>query len=118
MEIFREFTFEAAHHLPHAPEGHKCRRMHGHTYHVTVRVEGQIDPASGWVMDFGDLKAAFAPIRDALDHHCLNDVAGLENPTSESLARWVWTRLSAGLPGLCEVVIQETCCSGCTYRGD
>jgi len=118
MEIFREFTFEAAHHLPNAPEGHKCRRMHGHTYHVTVRVRGTVDAASGWVMDFGELKAAFAPIRGELDHRCLNDVIGLENPTSENLARWVWTRLSSRLAGLCEVVIQETCTSGCTYRGE
>lgn len=118
MEIFREFTFEAAHHLPHAPEGHKCRRLHGHTYHVTVHVRGPVDEATGWVMDFGELKDAFRPVREALDHRCLNDVPGLENPTSENVARWVWSCLSSGLPGLSEVMIRETCTSGCTYRGE
>jgi 6-pyruvoyltetrahydropterin/6-carboxytetrahydropterin synthase len=86
IEIFREFTFEAAHRLPNLPAGHKCFRLHGHSYHVTVHVKGPIDDELGWVMDFGDLKAAVKPVLDRLDHYYLNDIEGLENPTSEVLA--------------------------------
>jgi 6-pyruvoyltetrahydropterin/6-carboxytetrahydropterin synthase len=116
MEIFREFTFEAAHRLTHLPEGHKCSRLHGHSYRVEIRVAGPVQEEVGWVMDFAEIKAAFAPLHDQLDHHYLNEVAGLGNPTSENLARWVWDRLIAVLP-LAEVVVRETCTSGCTYRG-
>ncbi|MEO3778253.1 6-carboxytetrahydropterin synthase QueD [Micromonospora sp. B11E3] len=117
MEIFREFTFEAAHRLPNVPEEHKCARLHGHSYRVTVHVSGDVDPHSGWVMDFGDLKKAVEPIRDRLDHYYLNDVPGLENPTSEVLARWIWDRLADSLP-LSAVAVRETCTSGCVYRGE
>ena len=117
MEIFREFTFEAAHRLPHVPEGHKCARLHGHSYRVAVHLTGDVDPVAGWVMDFGDVKRAFRPLQDQLDHYYLNEVAGLENPTSENLARWVWERLVGQLP-LSAVTIRETCTSGCTYRGE
>ena len=117
VEIWKEFTFEAAHLLPRVPEGHKCRRLHGHSFRVEVRVRGVPDPALGWVMDFADLKAAWAPLDDALDHRYLNDVPGLENPTSEVLARWIWTRLLPALPGLAAVAVRETCTSGCVYRG-
>ncbi|MEU7526596.1 6-carboxytetrahydropterin synthase QueD [Saccharothrix sp. NPDC042600] len=117
MEIFREFTFEAAHRLPEVPEGHKCARLHGHSYRVTVHVEGSVDPTAGWVMDFGDVKAAFKPLEEQLDHHYLNEVPGLENPTSENLAVWIWDRLLPRLPGLSSVTVRETCTSGCTYRG-
>lgn len=117
MEIFREFTFEAAHRLPNVPEGHKCARLHGHSYRVEVHVSGDVDTRTGWVMDFGDLKKAFVPIDAELDHHYLNDVPGLENPTSENLARWIWDRLIDELP-LSKIVVRETCTSGCVYRGD
>ncbi|NGY60381.1 6-carboxytetrahydropterin synthase QueD [Lentzea sp. NEAU-D13] len=117
MEIFREFTFEAAHRLPNVPEGHKCARLHGHSYRVEVHVSGDVDTRAGWVMDFGDLKKAFVPIDAELDHHYLNDVPGLENPTSENLARWIWDRLIDELP-LSKIVVRETCTSGCVYRGD
>ena len=117
MEIWKEFTFEAAHLLPHVAEGHKCRRLHGHSFRVEVRVCGEPDPHRGWVMDFADLKAAWRPLDDALDHRYLNDVPGLENPTSEVLARWIWGRLAPALPGLCSVAVRETCTSGCEYRG-
>ncbi|MEU4570294.1 6-carboxytetrahydropterin synthase QueD [Micromonospora sp. NPDC023956] len=117
MEIFREFTFEAAHRLPNVPEGHKCARLHGHSYRVAVHVSGDVDPQAGWVMDFGDLKQAFEPVRDRLDHHYLNEVPGLENPTSEVLARWIWDRLADRLP-LSAVSVRETCTSGCVYRGE
>ncbi|MDG4773873.1 6-carboxytetrahydropterin synthase QueD [Solwaraspora sp. WMMD792] len=117
MEIFREFTFEAAHRLPHVPEGHKCARLHGHSYRVTVHVSGQVGAQTGWVIDFGDLKQAFAPVREQLDHRYLNEIAGLENPTSEVLARWIWQRLVGQLP-LSAVTVRETCTSGCVYRGE
>ena len=117
MEIFKEFTFEAAHRLPCVPEGHKCGRLHGHSYRVQVHVEGPVDEAAGWVMDFAAVKAAFAPLHDQLDHRYLNDVGGLGNPTSENVARWIWGHLAASLP-LSAVTVRETCTSGCTYRGE
>ncbi|KOX53180.1 6-carboxytetrahydropterin synthase QueD [Streptomyces sp. NPDC015232] len=118
MEIFREFTFEAAHRLPNVPEGHKCARLHGHSYKVIVHVEAPVDPETGWVMDFGDLKKAFKPLEARLDHYYLNDIEGLENPTSEVLARWIWERLQPTLPALSALTVRETCTSGCTYRGE
>ncbi|GAA5005766.1 6-carboxytetrahydropterin synthase QueD [Streptomyces hyderabadensis] len=118
MEIFREFTFEAAHRLPNVPEGHKCARLHGHSYKVIVHVEAPVDPEAGWVMDFGDLKKAFKPLEARLDHYYLNDIEGLENPTSEVLARWIWKRLQPTLPALSALTVRETCTSGCTYRGE
>ncbi|MGW4200368.1 6-carboxytetrahydropterin synthase QueD [Streptomyces sp. NPDC004726] len=118
MEIFREFTFEAAHRLPNVPEGHKCARLHGHSYKVIVHVEAPVGPGSGWVMDFGDLKKAFKPLEARLDHYYLNDIEGLENPTSEVLARWIWERLKPTLPDLSALTVRETCTSGCTYRGE
>ncbi|SOD63571.1 6-pyruvoyltetrahydropterin/6-carboxytetrahydropterin synthase [Streptomyces zhaozhouensis] len=118
MEIFREFTFEAAHRLPNVPEGHKCARLHGHSYKVIVHVEAPVDPESGWVMDFGDLKKGFKPLEAQLDHYYLNDIEGLENPTSEVLARWIWERLKPTLPDLSAITVRETCTSGCTYRGE
>ena len=118
MEIFKEFTFEAAHHLPNVPAGHKCRRLHGHSFHVAIFVSGPIGKDSGWVMDFADIKQAFEPIYQELDHYYLNDIAGLENPTSENLARWIWMRLKPLLPLLCKIVIRETCNSGCVYSGE
>jgi 6-pyruvoyltetrahydropterin/6-carboxytetrahydropterin synthase len=118
MEIWREFTFEAAHRLPHVPEGHKCARLHGHSFRVEVHVRGPLDPTLGWVMDFAELKAAWRPLHETLDHHYLNDVPGLENPTSEVLARWLWARLAPSVPGLSEIVVRETCTSGCRYRGE
>lgn len=116
MEIFCEFRFEAAHRLPHVPAGHKCGRLHGHSYRVEVHVAAPVDRRSGWVMDFADIRAAFAPIHELLDHRYLNEIAGLENPTSENLSCWIWDRLTSGLP-LSAVVVGETCTSGCVYRG-
>ena len=113
MEIFREFTFEAAHRLTHVPEGHKCARLHGHSYRVEVCVQGPVEQATGWVMDFQEIKDAFAP----LHHRYLNEVDGLGNPTSENLARWIWEHLVGVLP-LSQVSVRETCASGCIYRGE
>ncbi len=118
MEIFKIFGFEAAHFLPNVPAAHKCRRMHGHSFRVKVYVEGAVDPSTGWVMDFADLKGFFEPLEDQLDHRLLNDIEGLENPTSENLARWIWRQLKPGLPGLSKLVVRETCTAGCIYRGE
>lgn len=118
MEIFKEFTIEAAHRLPLLPPSHKCHRLHGHSFRIGVHVAGPLDPARGWVMDFADIGAAFAPVFDALDHRYLNEVPGLENPTSEELARWVWRALAPRLPGLARIVVRETCTSGCVYAGE
>lgn len=116
MRIYKEFTFEAAHRLPAVPADHKCARLHGHSFHVRVTVQGPVDEAMGWVADFADLKAAVKPIVGQLDHRYLNEVEGLENPTSENVARWIWARLDVA--GLYEVAVRETCTSGCVYRGD
>jgi len=118
MEIFKAFTFEAAHRLPNVPPDHKCFRLHGHSFRVELRVRGPVDARLGWVRDFADIKKAVSPIRDQLDHHYLNEIEGLENPTSENLARWIWRRVRAVLPDLCEVIVHETCTSGCVYRGE
>jgi 6-pyruvoyltetrahydropterin/6-carboxytetrahydropterin synthase len=117
MEIFKEFTFEAAHRLPMVPPEHKCARLHGHSFRVALHVSGALDERLGWFMDFADLEAAFKPCHAQLDHHYLNEVEGLENPTSEILARWIWERVAPALPGLCKVVVRETCTSGCVYEG-
>ncbi|MFV0275694.1 MAG: 6-carboxytetrahydropterin synthase QueD [Parahaliea sp.] len=118
MDIFKEFHFEAAHRLPNVLPGHKCARLHGHSFQVRIVVSGEAKEPSGWVMDFGDLKSAFQPILEQLDHHYLNDIPGLENPTSENLARWIWVRLQVIVPRLSAVEIRETCTSGCIYRGE
>lgn len=117
MEVFKEFRFEAAHRLPNVPEGHKCARLHGHSYFVSIHVEGPVGVESGWVQDFGDLKDAWQPLHSILDHHYLNEIEGLENPTSEVLAVWIWDRLLDVLPMLSQVAVRETCTSGCVYRG-
>ncbi len=119
MELFKEFTFEAAHRLPHVPPDHRCARLHGHSYRVLIHVSGEVDPKSGMVMDFADIKSAFKPIIDEhLDHYYLNDVPGLENPTSENLTRWIWQRLSPALSQMNAVEVRETCTSGVIYRGE
>jgi 6-pyruvoyltetrahydropterin/6-carboxytetrahydropterin synthase len=118
VEIFREFTFEAAHRLPHVPAGHKCGRLHGHSYRVALHVEGAVGEQTGWVRDFAELSCAIEPLLAQLDHNYLNEVEGLDNPTSEVLACWIWDRVRPAVPDLSQVVVQETCTSGCAYRGD
>jgi 6-pyruvoyltetrahydropterin/6-carboxytetrahydropterin synthase len=117
VRLTREFTFEAAHYLPRAPEGHKCRRLHGHSFRVEVMVEGPVDPETGWFLDYGVIREQVEPIRARLDHYCLNEIEGLENPTSEHLARWIWERLKPSLPSLARIVVAETCESRCEYEG-
>lgn len=117
MQLRKSFHIESAHRLPLVPPGHKCGRIHGHSFTIEIAIDGPVDPVMGWVMDYADIKAAFKPIHDLLDHNFLNDVPGLENPTSEVLARWIWDQLKPALPLLTEVAIAETCTSRCIYRG-
>lgn len=115
FEIKKSMTFESAHRLPHVPEGHKCGRLHGHSFKVTFVVRGPIDPRLGWVEDFSDLKRAVKPLIERLDHNYLNEIPGLENPTSEILARWIYQQAKSLIPQLYRVVIAETCTSESSY---
>lgn len=118
VRLVKTFTFEAAHWLPTFPPGHKCRRLHGHSFKVEVHVEGAVDAARGYLVDYAEIKAACEPLREQLDHHSLNDIEGLANPTSEMIARWLWERLRPALPMLTRVVVHETCTSRCEYTGE
>lgn len=117
MRLERSYRFEAAHFLPRVPPGHKCARMHGHSYQIEVAIEGEIDPERGWVMDFAEIDEFVGPLVRQLDHQVLNEIDGLGNPTSELLAQWLWHRLAARLPELREVIVSETPTSRCIYRG-
>jgi 6-pyruvoyltetrahydropterin/6-carboxytetrahydropterin synthase len=117
VTLWKSFTFEAAHRLPTVPAGHKCARLHGHSFRLEVHVTGSVDPATGMLVDYADVKDAFAPLHDALDHRYLNEIEGLENPTSENLVQWIWERLHRRLPQLSRLVLQETCTVGCVYEG-
>lgn len=118
MRVFREFRFEAAHRLPDAPTGHKCRRLHGHSYRLVVWVQGPIQADTGWVVDFAELRRVVDPIVDQLDHQFLNEIEGLAKPTTEVLTRWLWHRLKSVQPGLCRLELYETAKCGCTYEGE
>ena len=118
MEIFNRYNLESARRLPKLPADHPCSRVHGHSFQVEIHVSGPLDPDMDWVVDFAELDAAFSPIHAQLDHHYLNDIPGLDNPTSENLARWIWQQLKPTLPLLSKVVVKETCTSGCVYLGD
>ena len=118
MNIFKIFTLEAAHRLPNVPDGHKCSRLHGHSFRVELHINGPVDPHSGWVMDFAEVKRIFKPLYEQLDHHYLNDIEGLENPTSENLAIWIWNQTKPLMPLLSEVVVHETCTAGSRYSGN
>jgi 6-pyruvoyltetrahydropterin/6-carboxytetrahydropterin synthase len=117
MDIFNTFHLESARRLPNLPEAHPCSRVHGHSFKVEVQVSGPLDEKLGWVLDFAEVEAAWAPIKAALDHRYINDVPGLDNPTSERLAVWIWDQLKPALPGLSRIVVQETVNSGCVYTG-
>ena len=118
MDLFKKITFEAAHRLPNAPEGNKCARLHGHSFTVEIHVSGPVNQHTGWVMDYAEIKATFDPLFQQLDHHYLNEIPGLENPTSENIARWIWGRLHPGLSLLSRIVVHETCTAGCSYEGE
>lgn len=118
IELRKTFQLEAAHLLPRLPKSHKCRRLHGHSFKVEVVVAGECDPKLDWLLDYADISRAFKPIHDRLDHFYLNDVPGLDNPTSENIAVWIWKKLKPKLPLLTEVVVAETCTAKCVYRGE
>ena len=117
MEIYKQFTFEAAHRLPNVPDGHKCARLHGHSFRCTIHVKGDVGQDSGWIMDYADISQAYKAVHQQLDHYYLNEIEGLENPTSEVIAKWIWRKLEQLLPGLSKLEINETCNSGCIYDG-
>jgi len=117
-KLVRDFRFEAAHWLPKVPPDHKCRRMHGHSYRVSVTIEGDLDPELGWLMDFAAIDEQVDPVIKKLDHYTLNEIPGLENPTSEFLAAWLWNRIEPALPLLVELSVSETPDSRCVYRGE
>ena len=117
VRLVHEFRFEAAHRLPRVPEGHKCARLHGHSFKVEVAIFGDVNPETGWLIDFGELYEIWRPLHDKLDHHYLNEIPGLENPTSEVLAKWIWDQLLPSLPVLEQVTLFETCDARCEYRG-
>ncbi len=117
VRLARDFAFEAAHRLPNAPAGHKCRRLHGHSFRVELICAGLIGADTGWLLDFAEIKRAFEPLLERLDHRYLNEIEGLENPTAENLARWIWMRVKPKLPLLTQVNVAETCASRCEYRG-
>ena len=117
ITLTKSFRFDAAHWLPTFPDGHKCRRLHGHTFQVEVMVHGEVDADQGYLIDYGELKAAIQPIEDQLDHHLLNEIPGLENPTAENLARWIYDRLRPAVAWLSAVRVHETCTSTAEYRG-
>ena len=118
VALTKTFQIEAAHRLPFLPKGHKCERIHGHSFQVEVRIEGECDPKLGWLMDYADIKTVFQPLFDQLDHHYLNEIQDLENPTSENLARWIWDRLKTSLPLLTTIIVAETCMAKAEYRGE
>ncbi|AEI37349.1 MAG: 6-carboxytetrahydropterin synthase QueD [Zymomonas mobilis subsp. pomaceae] len=118
MRITQAFTFEAAHRLPHVPKSHKCYRLHGHSYRVELRLEGPVNPNTGFVIDFFDVEHIFGPVLKQLDHYCLNDIPGLENPTAEHIAQWIWQKIKTDLPLLAAVLVYETPHSWAEYLGD
>src|ERR1051325_4865607 len=119
VELVKEFSFESAHRLPNVPEGHKCARLHGHSFRCEVAVRGEVDEEKGWLIHDAEISDAFEPLRKRLDHYYLNEIDGLENATSENLARWIWVRLEESLKGLLHrVTIRETCTSRCDYFGE
>jgi 6-pyruvoyltetrahydropterin/6-carboxytetrahydropterin synthase len=118
VELRREYRFEAAHRLPRVPEGHKCARVHGHSYRIELHVRGPVNPETGWLIDFGELDELWAPLQDRLDHHYLNDIPGLENSTCEVLAGYLWSALKPSLPALEAITVWETVDASCTYRGE
>lgn len=117
MKLFKQFSFDSAHFLPHVPPDHKCRNVHGHTYHLKLFIEGTPDPEMGWVIDFADLKQLVDPVVKKLDHQLLNDIPGLENPTCERIAIWIWNAIKPALPALSRIELNETPTSGVVYEG-
>lgn len=117
VRLIKEFRFEAAHRLPKVPPGHKCARLHGHSFKIELALSGPVNPETGWFIDFGEIDEVWSPLHDQLDHNYMNEVPGLENPTSENLARWLWDKLKPRLSSLERVIVHETCDARCEYEG-
>jgi 6-pyruvoyltetrahydropterin/6-carboxytetrahydropterin synthase len=117
MLLYKQFTFDSAHFLPNLPDGHRCKNLHGHTYHLTIYVEGEVSQQEGWVLDFKEIKNAVLPVLNAIDHKLLNNIEGLENPTSERLAIWLWNKIKPQLNLLKRIELKETPTSGVVYEG-
>jgi len=117
VRLVHDFRFEAAHRLPKVPPGHKCQRLHGHSFKIELAVEGPVNPETGWFIDFDEIYKVWQPLWDKLDHNYLNEIPGLENPTSENLAAWIWDAVKPKLPSLAQVTVFETCDARCEYRG-
>ncbi len=117
MQIFRSFSFDAAHRLPKVPEGHKCSNLHGHTFKIELYLSGEVSDERGWIVDFSEIKKIFKPLLEQLDHHYLNDIEGLENPTSENIAVWIWEKVKPKIPLLCKIIVMETPQCGAVYEG-
>ena len=115
--LYKQFTFDAAHYLPKVPDGHKCKQMHGHTYHLTIFIEGEVLKERGWVLDFGDIKELLKPVLGVIDHALLNNIPGLENPTAELFSIWLWGKIKPLLPELKKIELKETPTSGVIYEG-
>jgi 6-pyruvoyltetrahydropterin/6-carboxytetrahydropterin synthase len=118
MRIIQAFRFEAAHRLPKVPPSHRCHRMHGHSYRIELALQGRTDPATGFLVDFFDIESAFAPLMAELDHRCLNEIEGLDNPTAENIAAWIWRRMKPALPQLACVKVFETADCWAEYDGE
>lgn len=116
--LAKDYFFESAQTLPHVPAGHKCGGMHGHSFKLEIIVEGEVNPATGWVYDHAEISRAVEPLVTLLDHRYLNEIPGLENPTIELMAGWFWQKLAPQLPGLAEIIIHETPTARCIYRGE
>ena len=117
VRLVHEFRFEAAHRLPRVPAGHKCQRLHGHSFKIEIAVEGPVNPDTGWFIDFDEIYKVWQPLWDQLDHNYMNEIPGLENPTSENLAHWIWERMKPTLPSPAQVTVFETCDARCEYKG-
>lgn len=115
FELRQHFQIESARSLPNLPPGHPCGRMHGHSFKITVTLVGERDSKIGWVIDFNTISLRLKPILDEVDHRVLNEVPGLENPTSENLALWFFNKAQAVLPGLKRVTVAETPNTECSY---
>lgn len=117
MMIFLEDSFDSAHFLPNVPDGHKCKNMHGHTYRIRIEVFGKVGETTGWVIDYSEIKSNWEPIKTMLDHHLLNDLIGLQNPTCELIAKFIWDRLRTWIP-ISRIELRETEHCGVVYEGE
>lgn len=117
MQIFKQFSFDSAHFLPHVPDGHKCKEIHGHTYRMIVYINGELIKDLDWVMDFAEMKKVIAPVIKTIDHKLLNNIPGLENPTCEIIAVWLWNKIKPEIPLLSKIELYETPTSGVVYEG-